>query len=417
MASMRERNGRWQVRWRQDGRSRAETFPDRSQARRFRGLVIAAGERYPAGWVAGHGFVADRQPGGPAGPPGTGSSAGAPTLAAWFDRAVAARTTANARSKADMRRDFRRYVPSWLAGIPVDRITREDAGLWVNQLRTQPRGGPAARAHQPVSAKTIHNVHGHLSGAMNDAVRDGLAPRNPFTGLLRGLPRAPAEEMVCLTPEEFRLLRGAFAPHYQPFVTFLYATGLRFGEITALGPEHFDLVHRTVRVARAWKFEPGRGAYLGSPKTARAARTVTLNDGVAQMVTPLVEAARTRPRSPGEPALVFVNTLGDRIQNGSFHGRHWNPAVTAAVDAGLTQRPRVHDLRHSHASLMLAEGNSMYAVSRRLGHASITTTDSRYSHLLPEMDEQMRSSLERVPLPNGTPSGRRLRLVRDQEAM
>lgn len=75
MASMRERNGRWQVRWRQDGRSRAETFPDRSQAQRFRGLVIAAGERYPAGWVPGHGFVADRQPGAPAGLP-VGSSVG-----------------------------------------------------------------------------------------------------------------------------------------------------------------------------------------------------------------------------------------------------------------------------------------------------------------------------------------------------
>ena len=63
---------------------------------------------------------------------------------------------------------------------------------------------------------------------------------------------------------------------------------------------------------------------------------MTFNDGVAEMVTPLVEAASTRPRGPGEPALVFVNTLGDRIQNGSFHGRHWNPAVAAAVNAGRT---------------------------------------------------------------------------------
>lgn len=207
MASMRERNGRWQVRWRQDGRSRAETFPDRSQARRFQGLVMAAGERYPAGWVPGHGFVADLPSPGAPGGLFVGSSAGAPTLAAGFDRAVAARTTANARSKADMRRDFQRCVPSWLAVIPVDRIAREDAGLWVNQLRIQPRGGTDAKSHQPVSAKTIHNVHGHLSGVTNDAVRDGLAQRNPFTGLLRGLPRAPADEMVCLTPEEFLLLK------------------------------------------------------------------------------------------------------------------------------------------------------------------------------------------------------------------
>lgn len=209
MASIRERNGRWQVRWRQDGRAQAETFPDRSQARRFQGMVIAAGERHPDGWVPGHGFVAEvPSHEGPAGPPrrpqGPGPWAGAPTLAAWFERAVSARTTANDRSKHDMRRDFRLHVPPWLAGTPVDRITREDAGLWINQLRTQPRGGTAALAHQPVSNKTIHNVHGHVSGAMNDAVRDGLAPRNPFAGLLRGLPRTPAQEMVCLNAKSKR---------------------------------------------------------------------------------------------------------------------------------------------------------------------------------------------------------------------
>src|SRR5689334_16161850 len=92
MASMRERNGRWQVRWRQDGRARAETFAGRGEAHRFQGLVMAAGERYPDGWVPGHGFVpAPRQQA----TPGTAG----PTLGEWFDRAVAARTTANERSK------------------------------------------------------------------------------------------------------------------------------------------------------------------------------------------------------------------------------------------------------------------------------------------------------------------------------
>jgi integrase len=420
MASIRQRsNGRWQVRWRQDGVERAETFADRAQARRFQGLVIAAGERCPAGWVPGHGFDTGTARAGAqivASDRRSRAAAGSPTLAEWFERAVAARTTANERSKADMRRDFRLHVPAGLADTPVDRITREQAGLWVNQLRSQPRGGAGKLAEQPVSTKTIHNVHGHVSGVMNDAVRDGLAARNPFTGLLKGMPRTPAQEMVCLTPEEFVLLREQFIDHYRPFLTFLYATGLRFGESTALGPEHFDLLHRTVRVDRAWKYDPVNHSYLGPPKTARAARTVTFNDAVADMVTQLLGAARARPRALGEPSLVFVNTRGGRIQNGAFHAHQWNPAVQRAMEAGLTQRPRVHDLRHSHASLMLAEGNSMYAVSRRLGHASITTTDARYSHLLPEMDEQMRASLERVPMPQPQ-QGPRLRLVRDDEAI
>lgn len=414
MASIRQRNERWQVRWRQGGAARAETFADRGQARRFQGLVQAAGERYPAGWVPGHGFDTDRRAPGPH-EPRTGCASAAPTLAEWFERAVAARTSANERSKHDMRRDFATHVPAWLAERSIRAITREDAGLWVNHLRTVPRGGTGKLAAQPVSAKTVHNVHGHVSGAMNDAVRDGLADRNPFSGLLRGVPRTPVHEMTCLTPEEFALLSGQLSEHYRPFVTFLYATGLRFGEATALGPEHFDATHRTIRVDRAWKYSPSLGVYLGPPKTTRAARTVTLNDTVAEMVTPLAQAARHQARRPGQPALLFLNTEGGRIRNGTFHLRQWNPAVERAVSAGLTQRPRVHDLRHSHASLMLAEGNSMYAVSRRLGHASITTTDARYAHLLPEMDEQMRSSLDRIPILD--PGRPRLRVVRDDEAI
>ena len=101
MASIRVRNGRHQVRWRQDGRALAETFADQAQARRFLGLVIAAGERHPGGWVPGHGYTST--------PPG---GAGGPTLGDWFERAVAARTTANERSKHDMRRDFRLHVPA-----------------------------------------------------------------------------------------------------------------------------------------------------------------------------------------------------------------------------------------------------------------------------------------------------------------
>lgn len=69
MASIRVRNGRYQVRWRQDGRALTETVPDRAQARRFLGLVMAAGERHPDSWVPGHGHPqTSAQAGGVGGP-------------------------------------------------------------------------------------------------------------------------------------------------------------------------------------------------------------------------------------------------------------------------------------------------------------------------------------------------------------
>ena len=107
MASMRERNGRWQVRWRQDGHARAETVAGRGDARRFQGLVMAAGERCPDGWVPGHGFVpAPRQQ--------AAAEATGPTLGEWFDRAVAVRTTANERAEGRSTTWSRLWADVWV---------------------------------------------------------------------------------------------------------------------------------------------------------------------------------------------------------------------------------------------------------------------------------------------------------------
>jgi integrase len=93
--------------------------------------------------------------------------------------------------------------------------------------------------------------------------------------------------------------------------------------------------------------------------------------------------------------LVFVNVAGRPIRNNTFWATHWTPAITKAqnpVDATgspdpdarrLMKRPRIHDLRHTHASWMLAEGMDMFTLSRRLGHETHAKTDSRYSHLMP----------------------------------
>jgi len=93
--------------------------------------------------------------------------------------------------------------------------------------------------------------------------------------------------------------------------------------------------------------------------------------------------------------LVFVNVAGRPIRNNTFWATHWTPAINKAhnpVDSEdepdphalrLTKRPRIHDLRHTHASWMLAEGMDMFTLSRRLGHETYATTDSRYSHLMP----------------------------------
>jgi integrase len=95
----------------------------------------------------------------------------------------------------------------------------------------------------------------------------------------------------------------------------------------------------------------------------------------------------------GDDELVFTTERGAPIRGTNFHHRVWKPACAAA---GLPRRPRVHDLRHTFASWAIAEGVPLTVVSRHLGHESMQTTDSIYTHILPSATGQMTAALERA---------------------
>jgi integrase len=194
-----------------------------------------------------------------------------------------------------------------------------------------------------------------------------------------------------LSTAEVGLILAQLTPWYRPFVRFLVGTGLRWGEATALQISDVVLDGPTpsVRVIRAWKRGGDGRPYLGTPKTKRSRRTVSLPDS---LVADLRELCAGR----GSGEFVFVNTQGGPVLNASFWPKHWSKAIAAAqnpVDASgapdpsaprLTKSPRIHDLRHTHASWLIAQGTDLFVVQRRLGHESITTTMDRYTHLLPE---------------------------------
>jgi integrase len=263
-------------------------------------------------------------------------------------------------------------VPAWLAGKPIETITREDVGKWLVELE------------RTLAPKTIHNVHNMVSSVMKDAQIDGLLSRNPFAG--RSKPALPRhEEMVFLTPVEFATFLGFVSEYYRPLVTFLFGTGLRWSEATALRCEHVDLSGMCLHVTAAWKRAPSRsmggpgGYYYGDPKSVTSRRTVTLTPRLRDLL-----ASAMHNKAPGD--LVFTNKAGLRIDGGTFYGTVWNPARESAEAAGFGKHPRVHDLRHSHVAILLSGGQPVLAVSRRLGHAGTSITSDLYGHLLPEVD-------------------------------
>lgn len=379
MASIRQRsNAHFQVRWRQDGKQQSETFKTKPQAIKFRGLVDAAGQQWPENWVPGVGFVTPRR------------APGGITLREWFPRAVAARPRASAEQKERYLKQFAKYVPDELADMPLEEITEEVAGAWVTGM-LEGEGLPSVP-----SAKTVHNVFGTVSSVVKQAVRNGLVERNTFAGLGAGL-MADRAEQVHLSEEEFDLVQSHLQGVDAELAEWLFESGMRFGEATALRWRDLEYAKGTAGVVQAWKRGPDSTYVPGPPKTLRSRRTI---------VMPAATLARVRARDPrfqrgrrslaAAEGLVFTTASGERITQNVFY-RTWMRAVQAAHDEGLLKTPRIHDLRHSHATLLLGKGVDILTVSRRLGHSSVAVTGDIYGHLGKSSDEAILAALDRKP--------------------
>ena len=267
-----------------------------------------------------------------------------------------------------------------LLDLPIADVDRDVVTEWVRKLELA-----------GLSPTTIRRLVVQAGSVQRAAVDAGLTlAGNPFAKLRTGRQDSDQhEEMVCLTPGEWERLRDALpAGVYRNLATVLVGTGLRWGEATALAVGAVELEAKPSRlhVGRAWKADGKNGWLLGPPKSKRSRRTVTFGDAVA---TALDEQLDGR----GDDELVFVGPQGGAIRPQNFRQRVWLPAVAAA---GLERRPRVHDLRHTHVSWLIAAGRPAAAISRRVGHESITTTIDRYGHLMPEVDDRDVQALDDV---------------------
>lgn len=272
------------------------------------------------------------------------------------------------------------HIRKSIGHIPVDEFGYREVMRWIKGLTVE-----------GVAPKSIHNMHGLLSAAMKTAELLGYVPRNPCRHVpLPSVERAE-EEVMFLTHAEFTTLIRVIHEPYKTFVQFLVMTGARFGEATALKVADIDLLSTppTARINKAWKRDGQSRYYIGPTKTGAGKRTIGLNPALVNLLVPLVAG---RPGSE----LLFTTIHGGRIAHKPFWQHHWVPAVNAARARGLTKRPRIHDLRHTHASWLIQDGiMSLFAISRRLGHASVRTTEQVYGHLMPQALQDGADATER----------------------
>lgn len=257
----------------------------------------------------------------------------------------------------------RKHIYPALGEVRAQHLTRADVVGWINGLE--------------VSPKTAKNIHAVLSSSLNTAVREGNLNTNVAYGVKPPKPIFTGAEFeaVFLSKFELEQIIEHTPKIFKGLMILLANTGLRYGEATALQGKDLstdDDGRLVLQVRRAWKGTGTKDSmYLGEPKTRQSRRAVTLSRS---------SSAALRPYLTGVAADDFLFTInGHFIPHWIFRDQAWTTSLKAA---GITSSPRIHDLRHSHASALLRAGVPMHLVSRRLGHSSIKTTVDKYGHLM-----------------------------------
>ncbi|GEM_PF-1315333 len=187
---------------------------------------------------------------------------------------------------------------------------------------------------------------------------------------------------------------GAQAAHQSGKTRHGYC-GLRASELWALRRKRLDLLRGRLHVAEAVTDVSGYLSF-GPPKTGHSRRTVSLPRFLRDMLTEQVSGSS--PGGTGPDDLVFTAPDGGTMAQRAFYGRFFRPAVKVAVAAGNLppekEGLRFHDLRHTCAALLIAQGAHAKAIKERLGHESIVITLDRYGHLLPSLDDELAEALD-----------------------
>lgn len=264
----------------------------------------------------------------------------------------------------------RRYILPRIGHLQLSRLAVHHVrDMEADLLRKGGRGGA------PLSARTVLHAHRVLSSALTQAVRSDLVPRN--VAALVDPPRAGRHEFRTLTFQQVRdFLDGIRNPLHRSIILLSVQTGLRRSEVLGLQWRDVNWETGALSVRRS-VIELRRGEVtISEPKSGRG-RVIPLVGDSLNLLGSL------REDSQDEGAFIFSRPDGRPLVPLSV-----TRAFRRARDRAGLEGLRLHDLRHTHASLMLAAGIHPKVVSERLGHSSVGITLDTYSHVLPTVQEE-----------------------------
>lgn len=251
-------------------------------------------------------------------------------------------------------------------------IAPKDIIKWQNEMIAyRDKNGKA------FSATYLKTLHNQVSAIFNHAVRFYELKSNP--ALKAGsVGKKEATEMLFWTKEEYLKFKDSMMDKPLSYYAFqvLYWCGLRLGEMLALTPSDFDFEKKTVSVMKSYQRIKGRDV-ITDPKTPKSKRIISIPDFLSEEIQEYIKS-------------IYGCTSTDRLFPVTKSYLH-HEMTRGSTEQGI-KRIRIHDLRHSHASLLIDMGFSAVAIADRLGHESIDIT-FRYAHLFPSKQAEMAQKL------------------------
>ncbi|MEL7632763.1 site-specific integrase [Sporomusa sphaeroides] len=304
------------------------------------------------------------------------------------------------------------YIKPALGHLYITKIKAPDIQRVLNDMSAT--GG---RNEEGLSSSTVRATRRYLSMAFNKAMQVGILLRNVVKAT--DPPRLVKEEIRPLTEEQASELlqtakegeyfyqgvkqRRKPCPSSEYHKAMAYAavflalnTGMRLGEVFGLKWSDIEFEKNSIYVQRALVSSRTKGMMFEAPKTKGSKRRIPVTKKVIQVLETYQRGQQWMENMLGnkfenKENLVFTNIWGKQVDTSNFTTRYFKKML---VQAGIERSFCFHDLRHTHATLLLAQGVNIKVISERLGHSTVTMTLDTYSHLMPDMQETAVKVLE-----------------------
>lgn len=262
------------------------------------------------------------------------------------------------------------HILPFFGSKPINEIKASDVRRWQAKLMSSPNN---------YSQTYLKKINTELNSIINYAKRFYDLNTNPC-GKAGTIGKAKAEEMDYWTYDEYIAFREGVKDKSLSYICFevLYWTGMREGELLALSPADIDLDNKTISINRTYQRIEGKDVFT-SPKTRKSKRKIPIPDFLCQELSDYIQS-RYMPDADERLFPVTKSYLSHEMIRGCKN-----------TDV---KKIRIHDIRHSHASLLINQCCDALMLADRLGHEKVSTTLNTYSHLFPHKQQELVHSLE-----------------------